>query len=166
MIFYGLDDSQRPLNGNCRVLTEFGLKRTVITVHYLFLDDNSGEYIWTLGTPEASHGENIAKFLLPYLTRGIVVACRHYYETYPVLTGLHPWLYFTTNRSARRLFYYLDGEKFNLKSSTSYDPCICAYKGAHSASRKTSRQIYDAFIQGDFEKIKVYMEHYFGEWPF
>ena len=168
MIFYGLDDSQRPLNGDCTAFKKIGLEGAAIIVHYLNLG-KSGDYIWTLGRPQLSHLQDILGFLQRYLTNGeVIIACRHYYEIYPPLAGLNLPIYFTTNRRGKTLFYICNGKRKFLECDKN-DKRIIAYKSADSASRIVSSEIYKNLAQwdqGGFERIKDLRQHYFGDWPF
>jgi hypothetical protein len=145
MTFYGFDDSQRSLNGNCKFLRENGLEKTIITVHFLYSDEQDlNNYIWTLGAPDISHGKEIAKFLQKHCSNDDkVIACPHY-GIYPAVASL-AFLILVGPRELRNLYYL--------------------YTRADKCAREMSKEIYDAFIQGDFERIEVYMQHYFGVWP-
>lgn len=78
MTYYGLDDSQRPLNRNIAVLRKNRI--LYLTLHLLYRgDDNSFKYIWTLSQPEKEHGIFIAKFLTDNCNQeDTIYACPHY----------------------------------------------------------------------------------------
>ncbi|MEM5877989.1 MAG: hypothetical protein QXF12_03850 [Candidatus Aenigmatarchaeota archaeon] len=138
MTYYGLDDSQRPLNRNIAFLRENRIN--FLTLHLLYSgDDNLIKYIWTLSQPEKEHGKKIVEFLKENCHQGdIVYACPHY-AMYPQLK-------------------YLDFISIN--GWAKHSPQSKLYSKADSNAKNLSAAIAEAIEKG--RGLELYEEFYFG----
>lgn len=144
MVFFGLDDSQRVINGNNRFLRMNGYTSSVITVHALYPEDlEIGiHYIWTLGPPDIpTHQHYIRDFLDKFCTpMDVVIACVHYFM-YPEIRCL-PYIVFSNRREFR--------------------DHMLVYNKADRTARKISKDIMTALERGDVESMEIYKKFFFG----
>jgi len=147
-MYFGLDDSQRSLNGNCKILNQIGMNHGVLTVHLLYSNSYDGtdqniHYIWSLEAPSVYDGPSIREFLLNYCKDDdFVLACKHY-RIYPDLKDLEFLNFDKKSRELRYLHHLLSK----------------ADKEARSASAK----IYEILIKGRISEIRNYQQFYFGD---
>ncbi|MBU5689916.1 MAG: hypothetical protein QXM68_01840 [Candidatus Aenigmatarchaeota archaeon] len=141
MACYGLDDSQRPLNRNISVLRENGI--LYLTLHLLYSDDGSIEYIWTLHQPEKKHGVAIAEFIEKNCNQDdIVYACFHY--------SMYPQLGILVERGLVNIRCW---------PKNSYQSRL--YSRADFHAKILSATIAEAIVKG--RNLEAYEDFYFGD---